>query len=342
MTTEFYTLLSALSAEFGPTGCECRVAALIENELSGLCDCSRDRMGSLICHLPGKGEKLLLVAHMDEAGFMVTDIDDKGYLRIAPTGNADPACFLGKHLTVGNETVLLKGIGGGKVLHLTSGAERTDSPSFDKLFIDLGFQNKEEAEKQIEKGDFAAYSGGLSELPNGYLAGKALESRSMCAIAAEVLKLAARKPVSERKDLTVVFAAKEKAGMSSAVTAAYRENAQKALLLGFSPSMDFDKTADHQKGARLGKGPVLAFKDGNVLFYDSLFLGELRQTAEKAALPFQMLNSPLTLSSGRAHLGKEGLPMASLQIPCFNPETPLVIVQKSDLCATLSLLSALV
>ena len=185
MTTEFYTLLSALSAEFGPTGCECRVAALLENELSGLCDCSRDRMGSLICHLPGKGEKLLLVAHMDEAGFMVTDIDDKGYLRIAPTGNADPACFLGKHLTVGNETVLLKGIGGGKVLHLTSGAERADSPSFDKLFIDLGFQNKEEAEKQIEKGDFAAYSGGLSELPNGDLAGKALESRSMCAIAAE-------------------------------------------------------------------------------------------------------------------------------------------------------------
>ena len=266
MTTEFYTLLSALSAEFGPTGCECRVAALLEKELSGLCDCSRDRMGSLICHLPGEGEKLLLVAHMDEAGFMVTDIDDKGYLRIAPTGNADPACFLGKHLTVGNETVLLKGIGGGKVLHLTSGAERTDSPSFDKLFIDLGFQNKEEAEKQIEKGDFAAYSGGLSELPNGYLAGKALESRSMCAIAAEVLKLAARKPVSERKDLTVIFAAKEKAGMSSAVTAAYRENAQKALLLGFSPSMDFDKTEDHQKGARLGKGPVLAFKDGNVLF----------------------------------------------------------------------------
>ena len=110
MTTEFYTLLSALSAEFGPTGCECRVAALLENELSGLCDCSRDRMGSLICHLPGKGEKLLLVAHMDEAGFMVTDIDDKGYLRIAPTGNADPACFLGKHLTVGNEMSFSKAL----------------------------------------------------------------------------------------------------------------------------------------------------------------------------------------------------------------------------------------
>ena len=95
---EFCELLKRLSETFAPTGCEDRVIDLLKSELDGICEYTVDRMGDLICHLPGKGEKVALVSGVDEAGFMVSKIDDKGYVRVETTGNGDSACFLGKIL----------------------------------------------------------------------------------------------------------------------------------------------------------------------------------------------------------------------------------------------------
>ncbi len=341
MTENFLNTLFSLSLTFGPTGCEKRVAERIEEELKGICRCTYDRMGNLICHLPGHGEKLMIAAGMDEMGFMITDIDDKGYIRVAPTGSADPACFLGKEFTVGNESTLTEGVGAGKVLHLVDRAG--DSPTFDKLFIDVGAKTKEDAEKFAEKGDFAAYRGELFELPGDCVAGKALESRSGCAIVVEALKEAAKRDESERKDLYAVFTVKEKANMSGAVTAAYNLCPDNAILLGFTPSMNFDgDSANGRKRSVIpGEGVVLPLKDGSVLFYDSPFLTRAKEKAEELEIPFVLWDSPVSLSAGRAHLVKEGLPMIELSIPCYNPETPLAVVHKKDIDSALKLLTAL-
>ena len=334
---EIYTRARELSLAFGPTGCEKRVLELVEKELKDVCECSYDKIGDLVCRLPGKKEKLAILCGVDETGFMITKIDDRGYLRFEPTGDADPSCFLGKKMLAGNEETLLEGVGGGKVLHLTSGGERTDAPGFEKLFIDLGFEKKEELEGKLERGDFAAYKGEFFELPDDYVVGKALECRLNCAILVELMKQAAEQPESKRKDLYAVFAVKEKIGFSGAVTALHRIAPARAVVLGFEPSRDLDEKDAHKKGAVPGEGPVLALKDGRALFYDSEFFEEAR------ALPVQkqILDGSVSLSSSRAHLAREGVPMISLRLPCHNPETPLVIVKKQDAENMLRMLCAL-
>lgn len=342
MTGKFKDFLSSLSLAFGPSGCECRVAEIIKNELSKICDCSFDKIGNLICHLPGKKEKLMITAPMDETGFMVTDIDDKGYIRVSQTGNADPACFLAKRFNVGNETELFAGFGGGKVLHLLSGGEHSDSPNFDKLFIDGGFENKDEVGKLIEKGDFAAYQGEFFTLPGGTVVGKALEARALCAVAVETLKKAAKKPQSKRNDIFAVFTVKEKAGKTGAVAASYAIAPDKAVFLSYAPSCDLPKVDEHKKGAIPGNGVVLPFKDGSVLFYDSPFFAEVKNKAESLGVPFVLLDGTVNNPSGKAHLTRTGIPSVSLRLPCYNPETPLVIMKESDIDAACDLLTAVV
>lgn len=332
-----YTRAKELSLTFAPTGCEKRALDLLQEELKDVCECSRDRIGNLVCRLPGtlpryeKGgapDRIAFVCGVDEAGFMITKIDDKGYLRFERTGDADPSCFLAKKVLAGNEENLFEGIGGGKVLHLTEGSERTDAQDFCKYFVDLGMTKKEDLDGKLEPGDFVSYKGDYFELPNGYIVGKALETRMNCAILVELLRLASQKAESERHDLTVIFAVKEKVGFSGAVTALHRIRPDRAVVLGFEPvDLPADKEKERYKnGAEAGKGPVLALKDGRALFYDSDFFAR----AKACAVQKQILEASLTLSSSGGHLTAEGVPMISLRLPCYNPETPLVIVKKQD------------
>ena len=334
---QFVELLSRISAVFAPTGCENRAIGLLKDELEGVCACSVDRFGDLICHLPGDGPTTALISGVDEAGFMISKIDDKGYVRVETTGNGDSACFLGKKMLVGNETQLFEGFGAGKVLHALKGNEGSEAPAFDRVFIDLGFEKKEDWENKIEVGDFAAYKGEFFELPNGYLVGKALETRANCALLVELLKETAKKP---HKDLYVIFAVKEKIGFSGAVTALQRISPDRAVVLGFEPSKDLNEKDEDKKGARLGAGAVLTLKDGRALYYDSSFFEEAKKLQAEA--PVQVLDGRLSLSSARAHESLAGIPMISLRLPCHNPETPYVIVHERDLESLISILRKLV
>ena len=344
-----FDLLPKFSETFGPTGCEKRILDQIKEELDGVCDCSFDAIGNLICHLPGKlprtkgGKKAdvyAFIAGVDEIGFMITKIDDKGYLRFESTGTGDPSCFVGKKMVAGNETTLLEGVGGGKVLHLLSGDERKNAPGFDKLFIDLGVTKKEELEGKLEIGDCAAFKGEYFELPGEHIVGKALESRANCALLVTLFKHAAKLEKDRRHDLYAVFAVKEKIGFSGAVTALHRIKPDRAVLLGFEPSCDIDEKDEHKKGAILGKGPVLPLKDGRALYYDDPAFFE-RAKNVCAPLPVQILDGSATMSSSNAHLSAAGVPMVSLRLPCLNPETPYVIMRKEDLEYTRAKLWAL-
>ncbi|MBQ8399010.1 MAG: hypothetical protein IJX08_03475 [Clostridia bacterium] len=341
MKNQFFDLLKSLCEVFGPTGCEGRVADLIEKSLDGI-PCKKDAVGNLIVHLEGKGKKILVTAPMDEAGYMITDIDDKGYVRFEKTGNADTGCFAGKRLTLGNEETTISAVGGVKVLHL-AGGEAGDTPNADKVFAETGLSS-EELKKQLDKGDFAALEGSLSTLPGGYLVGKALEARALCALLVEAIKELNKKDEKERNDLYFVFTVKEKAGMSSASAAAYTICPEEAYLLGFAPANDFDGVDEHLKGAKLGEGVVVALKDRRVLYFDSPLTEKALAVAKEQNIPAYGADMGACgdFSAGALHLVGAGIPCASLRLPCRNPETNRVIVKENDLENTLSLLCALI
>ncbi len=352
MNQEFYRLLAELSETFGPCGCEKRVAELIEKELLGVGECFYDKKCNFICHVPGKGKKTVVISHMDEVSFMVTDIDENGYIRVSPTCVADPGCFLGKEILVGNEEVVFSGIGGGKVLHLTSGGERSDYPAFDKYFIDLGAgkksENKDGEEKreekspidQIEKGDLAIVNGQYKEFPNGYIVGKALEARIGVALAVEAAKKCAKE--GSERDLYFIFSVKEKAGYSGAVTASYAIDPEEAIVLSYIPSNAFDGVDEGKRGAEIGQGVGVAMKDGRVLYYDSPLYSETVRIAKEKGIAHTLVDGAPGDSTGAAHIGRTGLPMVSLRVPCYNPETCNVIAQKNDIEAMAALLEALI
>ena len=342
MTGEFLNLLEKMCLTFAPTGCEERMAKLIEETVGDAAECKRDRLGNLIVHLPGKGKRILVSSGMDEASFMITDIDDKGYVRLEKTGSADTGCFLGQRMILGNEEHTLVGVGGGKVLHLTSGGEGSDTPAIDKLFIDTGL-SKEEVSAKVEKGDFAAYEGRFLQLPADYIAGKALESRCACALLVTVILTLSKKKVEERNDLYFVFGIKEKAGMSGAVTAAFAIDPDEAYLVSFAPANDFEGVDEHQKGAILGKGAVVALKDRRVLYFDTPLTEKALQTAKDKGIAAVACDQAYAdLSSGALHLVRAGIPCASIRIPCRNPETTLAIMKKEDVDSAQSLLLALI
>jgi endoglucanase len=342
MNKNFLELLEKMCLTFAPTGCENRMAELIEEAVGGVADCKKDRLGNLIVHLKGNGKKIMLSAGMDEAGFMITDVDDKGYVRLDKTGGGDTGCFLGQRILLGNEQETLTGVGGAKVLHLASGAESSDTPAIDKLFVDTGL-TKDEVSAKIEKGDFAAYEGTFRTLPSGYIAGKALESRCACAILVSLILTLASKKEEERNDLYFVFGIKEKAGMSGAVVASYAIDPEEAYLVSYAPANDFEGVDEEKKGAKLGSGAVVALKDRRVLYFDAPLMQKALDTAKEQNIPAVALDqAQADLSSGALHLVRAGIPCASIRVPCRNPETTLAIMKTEDIDSVYALLLALI
>ena len=155
-------LLSVLSLAFGPSGCERETRELIKAQLS---DCGfelkTDKIGNLTVKVPGtrSDKPLMLSAHMDEVGFMINDIDDEGYIRFAPVGGIDPRVLCGRRVTLSSYDGKrrIDGLISSKAIHMQTPEERSKATPVDKMYIDIGAKNREDAEKHIKTGDYGTF-----------------------------------------------------------------------------------------------------------------------------------------------------------------------------------------
>ena len=176
-----------LSALFGTSGDEKQVREEIISRLPKTVKYTVDNLGNLIVEKKGKKKpkhKIMLDAHMDEVGFIVTHINEDGSLCFAPVGGVIPAVVFGRQL------VFKSGIYGAvaaKPLHLLSGDEKDSQPDLAALRIDIGAANREEAEKLVQIGDCAYFSSEQTDFGSGFMAGKALDDRVGCAIMLELI-----------------------------------------------------------------------------------------------------------------------------------------------------------
>lgn len=254
------------------SGREACLGEYIAGEMRSHFDTVRtDALGNVICHKKGTGKKLLFCAHMDEIGFIVTFIEEDGFLRCAPVGGID------WNAAAYSRVVFENGRSG--VLIPEDGVKPEDYKG-DAFVVDIGAKSRAEAARLIKIGDCFALEGGLFSLAGSRICGRPLDDKLGCA----VLMSAAKESASFQNDITFVFSVQEEVGLRGARTAAFD------VVPDFGIAVDVTLTGD-TKGAKpmavsLGKGAAIKIKDKSVIC-DAYLTEKIAGLAREKGIPHQ-------------------------------------------------------
>lgn len=329
--------LTALSNAAGVSSDEGEVRNLLRTELTGLVDEMRtDALGNLICLNKSRGGELgprvMIVAHMDEIGLMITKIDKSGTLRFRSVGGIDERVMVSKTVLVGKKKV--PGVIGGKPIHLQEPDERKRPFRPESLYIDVGATDDKAAEKLVQIGEMASFLTTAGRLGERMLKGKAFDDRAGCAIVAELLKDRYRFP------LYGVFAVQEEVGLRGAATAAYGIEPEVALAFEGTSASDVPESPSHLQSTTVGKGPAVTVMDASLITRPGL-LQRILDVATRRSLPVQLrrMNTGGT-DAGKIALTREGIPAVTISVPTRFIHSPVSLLNLADLEATVALAKA--
>ncbi len=274
--------LKTLCALNGVSGDEDQVRDFIRREAEPYADSIRtDALGNLIVFKKGRrstGNKLLLCAHMDEVGLIVTRATEDGFLKFDFVGGVDRRVALGKPVELGADRV--PGVVGMKAIHLLSSEERKQVPKTDSLYLDIGASSREEALAKVPLGTYGSFVGEPEELGDGFFKAKAIDDRVGCAVMLELLK------EDLPLDVTFAFTAQEEVGTRGAFGAAFSVTPEIALVLETTTAADLPGMEGARRVCTPGKGPVISYMDGGTI-YDRKLFETLRRLAEEHGIPWQ-------------------------------------------------------
>lgn len=275
-------LLKQLCLLNGVSGDEGEVRAFLRVQAEPYADSIRtDALGNLIVFKQGAkatGNRLLLAAHMDEVGLIITHVTDEGFLKFGFVGGVDRRIAIGKPVVLGPDRV--PGIISLKAIHLTDKAELKKVPKTDSLYIDIGAGSREEALKKVPLGTYGSFVSQPEEFGDGFFKARAIDDRIGCAIMLELLK--EELPL----DVTFAFTAQEEVGTRGAFGAAFSVTPQVALVLETTTAADLPGVDSHRRVCAPGKGPVISYMDGSTIYDRGLF-EDLRRLAEDNGIPWQ-------------------------------------------------------
>jgi len=333
-------ILKELSEAFGVSGCEDEVRGIIIEAIKNHVDEYRvDSLGNLIALRRGTGEselKVMVAAHTDEVGLMITHIDEEtGSLRFRPVGGIDDRILLSKVVLIGKDR--LPGVIGVKPVHLLKEEEGRQVVKVDQMTIDIGAKSREEAEKAVKIGDYAIFATGFRQLTEDGLRtvkGKAFDDRAGCAVLIEMLK--ERYPF----DLYPVFTVQEEVGLRGAQVAAYAVEPDVAFVLEGTVCDDMPKKKDISPTTQLGAGPAISIMDRSFIA-DRGLVKLLIETAEELGIPYQFKQPGVGgTDAGAIHLAKEGVPSATVSVPCRYIHSPACLLSLEDFENTVRLMKA--
>ncbi len=321
-------LLQKLTETFSPSGYEDAIRAVIRAEVEPYADEIRvDTLGSLIVRkgtLGKGGRRILIAAHMDEIGLIVSHVDDNGFVRFAPIGGV-----FGRYLLSGRVRFLngTQGLVGHDRLE-----KITEIPSADKMFIDVGATSREDC--PVKVGDVAAFDRSFQDFGTRLVA-KSLDNRAGVLVAIETLRALKSTP----NEVYFVFTSQEEVGTRGAATAAFGIEPEIAIAVDVTPTGDTPNS--HKLEVALGKGPAIKIRDVGMLA-DAGIVRWMIRTAEKARLPYQ--REVLTIGSTDAmsmQISRAGVLAGALSVPVRYVHSPSEMVALDDLQNTVKLLTAL-
>lgn len=310
-------LIKSLTEAFGPSGEEEAVRTLIAGLVREKADrLFEDSLGNLYAVKEGDRPRIMISAHMDEIGVIVTHIDENGFLRLAPLGGVNPVMLPGQRIRFKNDL-------NGTVYH--EKLKELKELDWSKIYADIGQGDASTAEKNIKIGDPACLAQPFINLPGGRFLAKAMDDRAGCAVLIETLR---RLPEKLPGEVCFVFSIQEELGLRGAKTAAYRYEPDFGIAVDVTPVGDTPKAPT--MAVSLGRGPAVKVKDSSILCHP-LVRKLMVETAEENDIPYQLevLERGGT-DAGSIHLSRRGVPSGAISIPCRYVHSPSEMIDLND------------
>lgn len=327
-------LLKEICRTPGAPGFENRVRELVIKEVTPLVDkVSVDAMGNVIAFKKGKLDKKVMIgAHMDEIGFIVTHIDDNGYLKVHTLGGFDPKTLTAQRVLVHGKKDLI-GVMGSKPIHIMSPEERKKTPQIKDYFIDLGLP-KEEVEAIVTIGDSVTREREFIEMGN-CINCKSIDNRISVFILIEVLK----KLKSVPYDTYAVFTVQEEIGIRGANVAALAIQPDFGFGLDTTIAFDTPGASAHERVTELGKGTAIKIMDAGTVC-DTRMVRFMKEKANKKSIKWQpeILTAGGTDTSGIQRMNPGGSIAGAVSIPTRYIHSVIEMAHKEDIQNSIELL----
>lgn len=320
-------LLKRLCDAFGVSGAEGEIRDIIIPEIKEYCDdLTVDTMGNIIAFKKGESsdKKVMLSAHMDEVGFIISGITDKGYLEFKKVGGIDTRVIISKNVLVGKNKI--PGVIGMKAIHLQSKGEREEVPKVKSLFIDIGAKDKEDAEKHVELGDYVSFATKYADFGDSKIKAKAIDDRVGCYILTKLIK----EPV--KYDTYFCFTVQEEVGLRGAKVAAYRIKPDIALVIESTTCADVYNVPSQSEVTNLGKGVAISIMDRSTIVNRD-YVSFLQKISDGINVQYKKTTAGGN-DAGAIHQTGTGVLTASLSVPCRYLHSPVGIASKDDILAT--------
>jgi endoglucanase len=313
--------IKALTECFGPSGHEQAVRDLVRAELPRGVETRVDALGSLIVRRKGKGRRIMLAAHMDEIGIVVSHIDQKGFLRFGAVGGVRMLPLMGGRVEFAG------GVTGVIGLEKLDDASRV--PPLEKFYIDVGARSP--ADCPVKVGDVACFKRAC-EFQGTRIVSKAMDDRIGCAVLLQVMKDAAGSP----HDVTCVFTVQEEVGLRGAAVSGF--GVEPEIAVAVDVTLTGDTPECPPMAVSLGAGPAVKIKDGGMLAHPGV-KDWLIRTAEAASLPYQReVLVAGTTDAAAIQVTRAGVPSGCVSIPTRYVHMPSEMADMGDVEGAVRLL----
>ncbi|MCH8273410.1 MAG: M42 family metallopeptidase [Armatimonadetes bacterium] len=335
-------LLKRLTEAHGVPGQEDEVRAIVTRELEGTCDLSVDSMGNLHCVREaavkprrGNAKKLMIAAHMDEIGFVVKHIDDKGFLRIQTLGGWDPRQMFSQRVFVHTKAGPVNGLltYQTKPKHMLSPEEASKPPQIDNFFVDLGLDGRA-AKRKVRLGDMVTMNRTFQQMGK-LMTCKCMDDRAGLYVMIEAVKAARRHQV----DVHAIATVQEEVGLRGATASGWSVQPDIAVALDVTLANDFPGISDQDQVTRLGEGAAIKLMDSSLICHPKL-VEHFRSLAQKHKIKHQIEILPRGgTDAGGVQRLHGGIPSFTLSIPTRYIHTVNETVHSGDVDACVKLLA---
>lgn len=335
-------LLKELCETPGIPGREEKLRAIVRRELGGVCDEMRvDALGNLICVKKSKARrklrKLMIASHMDEIGFVVSHVDDKGFLRLVPLGGHDPRNMVAQRVTVqGKENCIGLLYPGQKPPHLLSEEERKKQATISDFFVDLGLPG-EKVKELVPVGSPVTLLRDFMEIGDA-VSCKAMDNR----LAVYIMVKAMQQAKKFAFETCAVATTQEEIGLRGATTSAFGLDPDVGVAIDVTIAADIPGVPDHERVTLLGGGTAIKLLDSSHISHPGL-VECFKQLAEKRGIKYQYEILPRGgTDAGAMQRVRAGVPVITLSTPTRYVHTSMEMVSKADIAASVNLMTAFI